>query len=282
MLPILFKIGPYSFSSLGTLVALGFFIGFFLIWRRLREIGFEEERTIDAFLFASLSALLFSRLFYIVQNLPSFGFQLVSWFYFHRFPGFSFWGAILGFLMGFAYFAKKEKWNFLKMADELVFGLMPFAIFVQLGMFFDGNNLGGETGMFWGLFFPGDMVRRHPISLFQAFFYFLFWLYFLRIETVWRSWEWYKSKKEGFLIFNFLILVFFSQFLLAFLKPGGLYSVVVERVVSGLVCLVSLGGLYWRSGRKLASDFSWFPEVFAFLKRGGKKSGPKGKKKTKN
>jgi phosphatidylglycerol:prolipoprotein diacylglycerol transferase len=248
MFPILFKIGQYSFSSLGFLVGIGFFLAFFLIWRRLKEVGLEEEKVVDSFLFSSLAAFFAARIFYIGGHFDKFGLNLGRWFYINRFPGLSFWGAIVGFLGGFYYFARKEKWNYFKIGDELVFGLVPFAVLVQVGMFFDGANLGNETGLFWGIFFPGNMVRRHPISLFQAGFFLVLWLWLLRSERRWRGWSWYKSQKQGFLVLAFLILSSFFNFLLAFLKPAGLYSVLLEKIISFLVFL-SFGVIfYFRSG----------------------------------
>jgi phosphatidylglycerol:prolipoprotein diacylglycerol transferase len=251
MFPILFKIGDLSFSSLGVAVGLGFFIAFFIIWRRLKERGADEEKIVDAVLFSSLTGLIFSRVFFVFSHFQIFKFYLIRWAYFNRYPGFSYWGAIFGFLLGFYYFTKREKWPFFKMADELVFGLTVFSVLVHFGCLLDGSNLGAETGLFWGLFYPGDMVRRHPVSLFQAILSLLLWFYLLKIERIWRTWEWYKSKKEGFLILNFLIFSSLFEFLLAFLKPAGLYSSLIEKAGGLSVLLISTLWLFFRSGRKL-------------------------------
>jgi phosphatidylglycerol:prolipoprotein diacylglycerol transferase len=255
MFPILFKINNFYFSSLGIAVGLGFFVAFFLIWRRLKEINLEEEAAVDLFLFASLAALVFSRLGYVLFNLTEFRFEIVKWLFFHRYPGFSLWGAVLGFFWGLRLYSRREKWNFFKIADEVTFGLLPFLILAQLGMFLDGSNQGAETGLFWGMFFPGDPVRRHPVSLFALAAFLLIWVYFMKIDRLWRSWEWYKSQKDGFLFYLFLILSSLVVFLLAFLKPAGLYFSLLEKLVSGLVLGLSLILLYRRSGRKVREDW---------------------------
>jgi len=273
--PILFQISGFSISSLAVLVTLGFFIAFFIVWRRLRELGTDEEKIIDAFLFSSLLGLISSRLLYIGLNYSVFGFNLIKWFYLQRFPGFSLWGALFGFLFGFYRFCQKERWNFLKVADELIFALCPFLILISLGSFLDGSNLGAETGMFWGIFFPADPVRRHPIALFQALLFFLLWLIFLKIERIWRSWSWYKSKKQGLLFLIFLIFSSLSQLSLAFLKPMGLYLVNSEKIASFLILVISLVFLYWFSGRKVKEDFMQFKEKIAIKKRENGKSDKK-------
>jgi len=266
MFPILFQLGSFTFSSLGVLVGLGFFIGFFIAWRRLAELGFDEEKIVDAFLFSSLIAFLFSRLFYVLSHFAQFSFSFIKWFFFWRFSGLSLAGAIIGFLIGSLYFAKKEKWDIFRVADELVFSLFPFLILAFLGQFFDGSNLGAETGIFWGVFFPSDMIRRHPVSFLGAILLFVTWIFFLKIERQWRVWKWYKSKKEGLLFFAFLAAFSFVTFLLAFLKPTGLYFVLVERLVGGLLVVVFLSLVYIRSGRKLREDFLLIKAGFLTLR----------------
>ncbi|MFC1790016.1 prolipoprotein diacylglyceryl transferase [Patescibacteria group bacterium] len=277
MYPILFQIGQFSFSSIGVSLSLGFFICFFICWRRLRELGFNEEKIVDSFLLASLSGFIFARIIFALANWPRFGFNLAAWLYFPSFPGFSLWGAMSGFFVGFWFFSKKEKWSFYKLADQLVFGICLFALFAQIGMFLDGSNLGKETSALWGLYFPGDMVRRQPVSLFEAIFYLGIGILLLKIERAWRGWEWYKSQKDGFLFFLFFILLGFFKFSLAFLKPVGVYSSLVEKIVGLIIGGAFLGWGYWASGRQLSEDFSFFKKITLFNKR-EQKNGQKTKR----
>ena len=46
MFPILFSIGPVTIYTFGFLLGTGFFLASFLIWRRLRELGQQEEKII--------------------------------------------------------------------------------------------------------------------------------------------------------------------------------------------------------------------------------------------
>ncbi|HUW21725.1 MAG TPA: prolipoprotein diacylglyceryl transferase family protein [Candidatus Bathyarchaeia archaeon] len=261
MLPILFKIGEFSFSSLGLSLALAFLVCFFIIWRRLREANLNEEKIVDAFLFSVIGAIIMSRAFYILLSWPTFKFNLIKWLYFNYFPGFTFTGALVGFLLSFYFFSRRQKWNFYKVADELIFGLLPFAMVTELGIFLDGSDLGAETGMPWGLFFPGDMVRRHPVSLFKSLLFLSLWVYFLRIERIWRSWNWYRSHKEGFILINFVIFTSVFKLALAFLKPIGLYSVLVEKVGSLSLLVMGIIWLYMRSGRDISEDLGFTKKI---------------------
>jgi len=255
MLPILFQISSFQVSSLGVVVGIGFFLAFFIIWRRLKEMGLDEERVIDAILLATLVGFLGARLSYVLAHFADFRFNLVYWFSLYRFPGLSFWGAVVSFLLGFSFFARRQRWDILRVADELTFGLVPLAALVYFGAFLDGSFLGSETGLFWGVFFPGDMIRRHPVALFQSLLFILLWLFLLKIERIWRSWEWYKSQKVGFLTITFFGFSGLFEFWLAFLKAPRLYSSLINKLIGLFVFIGALAFLYWRAGRNPSQDW---------------------------
>ena len=134
MSPIIFSAGPVTIYSFGFLLAVGVFIKSFVIWRRLRDLGFKEEKILDFLILSLFFGLIFSRLIFIFENWSSFGFHLSRWFLFVRFPGFSVPGWLLGMLLALWRFVKREKWDFWRVIDEVTFGFLPFLILVQLGI----------------------------------------------------------------------------------------------------------------------------------------------------
>lgn len=230
------------------------FLTAFIAWRRLLELGLNEEKIIDFIIIGGGFSLLLSRIFFIAENFPQFGFQLERWLFFGRYPGFSFWGGLIGFWLGLLWITKKQKWDFWQVGDEVIFGILPLLVLVQIGYFFDGSLLGRPTGMPWGVFFPGNLVRRQPVSLFAALAIFLIWIFLRRIERQWRIWEWYKSKANGLLTLSFWSLLLFSNLMLAFLKESKLYFFWGEFSLSLFGLIVSLGLIYRRAGRNLKED----------------------------
>lgn len=249
MLPVLFSLGPITFYTFGFFLGVGFFLAAFLIWRRLRDLGFKEEKIIDGIILWTIWGLVFSRIFFIIQNFGKFGFLFDRWLLFGRYPGFSFWGAIIGFFWGLRWFCRKEKWEFWRVADEVVFGILPFFALAELGTFLEGNAGGRPTSMPWGVFFPGSLVRQHPVSLFAAFFLLGIWVFLLRIEREWRSWEWLKNKEEGFISLVFFLFLFLTNFLLAFLKDSVLYLYWLEIILSGLG-FIATALILWKRRKK--------------------------------
>ena len=249
MLPVLFSLGPINFYTLAFLLAIGFFLASFIIWRRLRELGLTEERVIDFILGMAFLGLLFSRLFFIIANFERFRFFLDRWILFYRYPGFSFGGGLLGIFLTWWWFVKKEKWDFWQIGDEITFGFLPFLILAQLGAFFDGSSLGKSTSMPWGVYFPGSLLRRQPVSLFMAILLLLIWFFLLRIERQWRFWDWYKSKASGFICLMGFGLIFLANFLLAFWRDTKVYFYWLEIGLSFLgVVIVSI--LFYGKARR--------------------------------
>ncbi len=250
MLPILFSVGQIKIYTLSFLIGVGFFLASFIIWRRLRELGLQEEKIIDLIIFSGISGIFSSRIFYIMENFEDFGFFFSYWFLIGRYPGFSFWGGIIGAFLAIYWFIKKQKWEIWKVSDEIVFGVLPLLVLIQLGSFFDGSGQGRPTNMPWGLFFPGSLVRRQPVSLFSSIFLLAIWIFLLKIERQWRDWEWYKSKAEGFITLIFFILFFALNFLLAFWKENRLYFYWLEIILYGICFFIALLVFYIRSGRR--------------------------------
>lgn len=253
MLPIIFSAGPLTIYTFGFLLAVGVFLKTFISWRRLKDLGFKEEKIIDFLIFGLLLGLVVSRLVFIIENWPNFGFHPERWFLFIRFPGFSVFGWAFGFFLALWRFAQKEKWDFWPVADEVTFGLLPFLILLQLGAFLDGSGFGRITSMPWGVYFSGILLKRHPLSLFSAVFISGIWIFLLKIERHWRVWEWYKSKQTGLIFLVGFGLIFLTNLPLAFLKESRLYFYWAE-IILNLIGFLSVFSLFYiRSGRSLTS-----------------------------
>ena len=164
---------------------------------------------------------------YLIYFLESYAFKTTS-----------FWAGLIPFLLVVFYLSQRNKWDLGAILDELSFAFCPFACLFYLGLFLDGSIIGRSTGMPWGVFFPGSLVRSHPVAIFAAFAFLLIWLILLRIERDWRAWTWYKSGRAGFIFFTFLILGLLTSFSLAFLTLNDLYYSTVKISLNGISLIV--------------------------------------------
>ncbi len=267
MLSIIFSAGPVVIYVFGFLMAVGIFLESFVIWRRLRDLGIKEERVLDFIIMAIIIGLIFARLFFILTNFDKFGFIFTRWVFFLRYPGLSFWGWFLGTLISLKWFAKKEKWDFWQIADEVTFGFLPFLALMQLGSFLDGSGFGRSTYMPWGIYFPGTLLKRHPVSLFFAIGLFIIWFLLIKVERHWRTWHWYKSDKDGFIALAGLSLTLLIYIPLAFIGDSGLYLYWLEVLLTTALFLVVSISFYFRSGRTLRK------RIIALKTNNGKENG---------
>jgi phosphatidylglycerol:prolipoprotein diacylglycerol transferase len=260
MLPVIFSLGPVTIYSLALFIGIGFFLAAFIIWRRLRDLGFNEEEVIDFVLLSALAGIFFAKVVNYLANQNFFGFTLG--------------GIFAGVILVLYLFQKRKNWSFWQVADELVFALLPFSVLFQVGLFLDGSSPGRPTGMPWGIYFPGSLVRTLPVPIFLGVAIFVVWLFILQIERHWRTWEWYRSKNNGLLALVFLGLISLANFGVAFWRQSDLYWYWAEIIGSGGLFWMSLVILYFRSGR--------IAKRWAFESKGGrhaKQKETKGKKR---
>lgn len=251
MMPIIFSIGSFNLYVFGLMVGIGYLLAVFIVWRRLRELSFQEEKMIDLMLLAGVVATIFSRLFYIFTNWSDFRFDVIRWLDINRLPGLSYSGAIVGLLLSIYWFCKKAKWDFWQISDEALFGILPWLVLAQIGSFLTGSGQGKATVMPWGVFFPGSLVRRQPVAIFYALGFLGLWVFLLRIEREWRFWSWCKIKTNGFLTLIFSGFLTLFNLLLALLKDNQIYLTAVELSVNLLGLLIAGGVYYVRSGGKI-------------------------------
>lgn len=256
MYPTVVHFGSFSLSSLVVAAGLGFVVGGFVFWRRLKNFGLSEESSLELYFRSLTTGLIGARLVYIFTHLTFFSTNLYRWFHFFRYPGFSFWGFGIGFMTGLKLFSREQKFSYWRLADEVIFSLAWIGFFLSVGFFLVGRELGTQTSFFWGVYYPGDMIRRHPVALIQAGLYAGLGAWVLWSERRWRFWRWYKSQKEGFLVLSTIILASLGEGVLAFLKPIGVYSWITTQLVFGVIGVIAAAAFYRRSGRKQLVAFS--------------------------
>lgn len=233
MYPIIFQIAGQPVYTLSLFSVLAFGVSGFILWRRLLDLGYEEKKVINLILFSTLSAVVFG---YVGGRVEGFN-------------GCSFLGLCFGLGLAFFYFIRREKIDFWRLGDELVFALIPLALLLQLGSFFAGLYMGQPTTQPWGYYFPGFSLRRLPLALFSSVFLVSLWFLAIWAEKRWRNWSWYRSQNQGFLVLTFGILFTLFHLPLAFWRESPVYLLIVEKLMLFTVLVACL--VYWfkRSGR---------------------------------
>lgn len=168
MFPVLFSLGGISISSLGVFLALGFLLSIFLVWRLARAWDLDEEKVLDLTLLTFVGGLIFSRAYFILGNFQFFELSFLKWMHIFKYPGFSFWGGLLGGWLTLFIFARRFKLDFWQLADIASVGLLGGLILTDLGCFFASCGVGLRSNLFFAVPMVGVIGKRLPIQLVEA------------------------------------------------------------------------------------------------------------------
>lgn len=223
----------------------------------MKEEHYEDEDIFDFIFLMLLGGFLFARiwhtLLYGLQNQGSWltGFVDLRSFYF-------FW---LSFLLGILYVArivaKRKKNSIYVLLDFSVYGLVVAQIWLKLGQWLHGSDLGLETALPWGLPVPGLDNRYQPVALYEVIGLLLAWWFLSWLERHYRFFDWYRDHrgeaKSGLIWFSYLGLSSLISFSLNWFRE---YSNSIQFVLEqgGLILglLGSLVLIWMRSGHSIA------------------------------
>lgn len=257
MFPVLFSIGPIMISTMGVLAALGFLATGFVFWRKGKEEHYVENELFDSFLLSVLWGLLWSRVGFIILHFNNFGLNPLKWLDFSAYPGMI---PLVGLLMGLlllASRAKKEKWDVFEVLDFAVMGIACGFIFIWLGAFFDGTNVGNPTRLPWGMQFQSLYDRRHPIQIYGLILYALLFAFLAWVEPRYRTFNWYRDKKHsaqtGFLFCVGCMVYGLIGMLFTLISPAQfvIFGFPFDLPIRVIIFFYGLLLLYTRTGRSL-------------------------------
>ncbi len=165
-------------------------------------------------------------------------------------------GACAGILIAALLLVKKLKKTSAPLSFAFILDVLAlisgfFSFFIRLGNFVNQEIIGKATNLPWAVVFlnpfdGGEVVPRHPVQLYEAFFYLLL---ATSIVTLWKKRSWPMGK--GLYASFFLSLLFSFRFLIEFLKePQGYVMPLYNGLSMGqyLSLPFILGGivLFWR------------------------------------
>lgn len=253
MKPVLMEFGPVTIYSMGVFLFLALIMGGFVVYKKGKEYHFEIEEMFDV-IFASLFwALVGGRVSYIILNFEQFGTSFLRWLWVTHYVGINMWGALIGAILFFVIWAKKNDKKIFKWLDVMSLGFMLGLTIGMLGALFNGSFVGIASS--WPIaFYQVGVGRVIPVQI-LAFFLFggVFW-WLMAVERKYRTFEWYRGgkteAKSGFIFYASLIFIGLIYLVLAKLRANQ------EWLMPSLSVIIGLVGLYKRSGREWKEDMA--------------------------
>lgn len=252
MWPTIFEWGPFVVRGYGLMWVIGILIATYRASRVAKKYGLSSEQIVDIALVTILSGVIGARLLEVI----------LEWEYYHADPlsilkiwqgGLSFFGGLIGGLlggMGYAYVRKVPFWNGTDLyAPSLMLG---YAI-ARLGCFLGGCCYGIPTELPWGICFPdkhypgGRTPPSHPTQIYSFLAGLVIYALLVRVER--------RRRFQGQVFTSFLILYGIYRFLIEFLRRGATSEVWKWGLTYGHLAALGLtlvgGALYLWRGRQM-------------------------------
>lgn len=228
MHPILFKIGPVTIYTYGVFIAAAFFFGLALAVRQAKIAGEEPQKIMDLGFYILISAIVGSRLLYIIVEFPEYISDPVKILKVWE-GGLVFYG---GFIMTTAtviVYARKHKMNIWKVGDIFAPSVAIGQGVGRLGCFFAGCCYGKETSLPWGVVFTDSNTlapmntHLHPTQLYDSANGFTIFIILIILRRF--------KKFDGQLFWTYTLLYALGRFSVEIFR-GDDRGFVIEQVLS--------------------------------------------------
>ena len=183
--PVLFSLGPLTVHW----YAVSYMVGIGAVWwlvswraRARADLDWDSEQISDLLFYGVLGVIIGGRMGYMFfYNFPVLLGDPLALFRIWE-GGMSFHGGMIGVFIGAWWYARKTGRTFFSITDFIA-PAIPVALGTgRLGNFANAELPGRVSDVPWALIYPGDIVARHPSSLYQAFLegvvlFSLLWVY---------------------------------------------------------------------------------------------------------
>jgi phosphatidylglycerol:prolipoprotein diacylglycerol transferase len=231
--PVLVTIGGVKIHWYGIMIAIGLYAGIQVALRDAPRRGIDRDQLMNVALLAAILGIVGGRLYYVVQNNPSFFLHhpeqiLAVWQ-----GGMAFYGAIFGGGLALAISAWRWHIPFWSLLDVGALGMTIGQTFGRVGNIINGDIVGYKTNG-WGFEYtnphtfgpPNTPVQ--PASLYELLISLALFLILWNLRT--------RIHPEGMLAMLYLILYSISQFFIFFVRDnlvilGGLKQAQVTALV---------------------------------------------------
>ena len=215
--PIILKIGPFYLAYYSLVYIIASLFVLYILIKNKDELKIKSSEVYDCIILLLLSVIVGARIFHILfWRLDYFLNDPIKIFYIWQ-GGVSFHGGLIGAIIFTLIFCKIKKISFLKLADTIVLPIALMGIFLRLANFINQEIVGTVTDVSWCFKFKYSEGCRHPVQIYASAGRTILFLYLLTLKK-------FKSFKDGFLFWNFILLTGAGRFLLDFLREDLIYA----------------------------------------------------------
>lgn len=246
MQPILFSIASIPVFSLGFFLVVAWLIFSFIFWKLLYRVGVEEKRIFDLTFYATIVALIVSRVTFILIHPSLFSDNWLKVAAIWVQPGFSLYGGLVGAIVTIVFLSRKYKVRLAFVLDAWALAFPIALIFGKIGSLLDATEVGREVQLPWAISYGGYVGTRHPVQMYEigALLFLLIIFIILGRRAAREKWPY------GLVGIWFFLLFSIVMFIIEFTKESAVYAVRLNLNQWILVAIFaeSIGALYVRGG----------------------------------
>jgi phosphatidylglycerol:prolipoprotein diacylglycerol transferase len=229
MHPIFFKLGPITIHTYGVFIALAFLLALITAQRQAARVGINKEIIVDVGFYAILSAIVGSRLLFILYEYDYYIAHPLDIFKIWQ-GGLVFYGGLFAAVTVTIIYLRMKKIQVLKVADIFAPSIALGQGIGRLGCFSAGCCFGKPTTIPWGVTFTNKLslipehllgVKLHPTQLYEsfgAFIIFIFLFFFQKRQTF-----------KGQILFLYSMLYGILRFITEFFRAKETQEIILEK-----------------------------------------------------
>ena len=214
MYPEIIRIGNFSISSFGLMIALCFIVGYWIITLEAKRKGLNEKLVGNLFLATMAGGIIGAKLLYVIENVPLS--EIIS----HPLEnllsrgGLTFYGGFFGALALVWFIAHRNKLSMWVVGDLASPALALAYAIGRIGCFLVGDDYGVPSNLPWAMAFPKGLppttIPVHPTQLYEIVIMFIVFLFIWKIRKL--------DRPAGWLFSIYLILAGLERFFIEFLR----------------------------------------------------------------
>ena len=257
MYPILFKIGPFTVYSFGTLLALGALAAGWVVKSELNRYRYNTEIASTIIVAAAVGGLIGARLFNIFENMTYFLQDPLDFAF--RGAGFTWYGGMLGGVLAVTWLVRRKGIPWLQTADICAPALAIGYGVGRIGCHIAGdgdwgvvsdlpwamaytNAIFGWVHPLTGIPYPSG-VRVHPTPIYELI------QSLIIFAVLWPLRK--KGYPSGAIFWFYLILAGISRFMVEFWRVNPIFGLGMTQAQWISIVLVLIGGsMLWSSVTK--------------------------------
>lgn len=217
---------PIVIRWYGLMFAIGFLVGYEIVWRMFRHEGAPEKWVGSLFVYVAVATLVGARLGHVFfYDWESYSQRLMDIFKVWE-GGLASHGGAIGIIIAiFLYSKYVTKKNPLWTFDRLVVPVPFVGALIRLGNLFNHEIYGGPTDLPWGFSFVGNIgawmrgaepimtVPCHPTQLYEATSYLV-----LFVILMFMYWKCNAQRRQGLIFGVFFTVLFTARFVIEYVK----------------------------------------------------------------